>query len=394
MSFHSFIPSSDSPSAVASPPPPDGKEPVDLLTQRYLELRLPPPFARQAALADWPQGDAGPGDPRETGVPVAVNGQLLPASPASIDKPWAPLGMVIAAFAAVYLIWGSTYLAIRLAIETIPPFLMAGTRFLCAGALLFGVMRARRVPTPKGVQWRSAAIVGALLLLAGNGGVTWAEQRVQSALTALLIATVPLWMIVLDWLRPGGSGRPRIAVFVGLAIGFAGVALIVLARDRTGHNAVDPIGVTALLGAALCWAIGSVYSKQMPQAANPLMAVAAQMLCGGALMVATALARGEAAGFHPSAVSRTSLYALVYLVLIGALVGFTAYVWLLRVSTPARVSTYAYVNPFIAVVLGWFVAHEPISGSILLAGSLIIGAVVLITTSRASARDNVPGRER
>ncbi len=308
------------------------------------------------------------------------------AAPAAVTKPPPPLGWVIAAFAAVYVIWGSTYLAIRLAVETIPPFLMAGTRFLTAGTLLFAAIRLRGIPAPRGREWGSAAIVGALLLFAGNGGVTWAEQRVPSSLAALLIATVPLWMIVLDWLRPGGSGRPGAAVFGGLGMGFAGVALIVLSRDHTGHNAVHPAGVAALLIAALCWAVGSVYSKQLPQASHPLMVVSAQMLCGGAMMAAAGLLRGEAIGFHPAAVSRVSMLALVYLVLIGALVGFTAYVWLLGVSTPARVSTYAYVNPFIAVLLGWSVGHEPISGGILLAGALIIGAVVLITTSRARGK--------
>ena len=343
---------------------------IAVLTRLYVELRVPPTHADEAARADC--------------LHQAAVDDAPPAPPVKGSVPPTPLGRVVTAFAAVYVIWGSTYLGISIAIETIPPLLMAGVRFLTAGALLFGVLRLRGVPAPRGVQWRSALIVGALLLLAGNGGVTWAEQRVSSSLTALLIATVPLWMIVLDWLRPGGS-RPKPAVFIGLAAGFAGVALIVLSRDRAGHSAVDPLGVAALMFATLCWAVGSVWSKYLPQAPHPLMSVAAQMLWGGGLMLACGLARGEAAGFHPDAVSAASLLALTYLVFIGALVGFTAYVWLLRVSTPARVSTYAYVNPIIAVLLGHFLAHEPISGSLLVAGGLIIGAVILITTSRARA---------
>ena len=352
---------------------------IHTLTHLYLELRLPPAFALRAARADCQSGTA-------AGVPDReVEGDVrAPAAPGT-EKPFAPPGLVIAAFAAVYVIWGSTYLAIRIAIGTIPPFLMAGVRFLTAGALLLAVLRVRGVPAPRGVQWRSAAIVGGLLLLAGNGGVTWAELRVPSSLAALLIATVPLWMIVLDSLRPGGSGRPTPAVFGGLAMGFAGVALIVLGKDASGHRAVDGLGVAALLGASFCWAVGSVYSKGLPQASHPLMAVSAQMLCGGGMMTLAALVHGEVAEFDPARVSRASLLALAYLIFIGALVGFTAYVWLLRVSTPARVSTYAYVNPLIAVLLGASLGHEVIHGSTLLAGGLIVVAVILITTSRAAA---------
>jgi drug/metabolite transporter (DMT)-like permease len=297
-----------------------------------------------------------------------------------------PLGLVIAAFAAVYIVWGSTYFTIHIAIGSIPPFLMAGTRFVCAGLVLSGFLWLRGVALPRGAQWRSAFIVGALLLLIGNGGVTWSEKTVPSSLAALMVATVPLWMIALDWARPGGK-RPRAAVFLGLALGFAGVALIVGAKDHSGRHVVDPLGAAALLAASLCWAIGSLYSKHAPQAAHPLMAVGAQMICGGGLMLLAGFAGGEAAGFHLAQVSRASWLALVYLTFIGALVGFTAYVWLLRVCDPAKVSTYAYVNPLIAVLLGCWVGHEPMSGSIFAAGALIIGAVVLITTRRAAPRN-------
>ena len=365
--------------SVFSAPSCSVEDALNLLTRLYVDLRLPLAQAAQAARADCAQHSIAVDGP----TPVDTIDKPHPVAPASTPTPLAPWGLIVAAFAAVYVIWGSTYLAIRIAIETIPPLLMAGVRFLSAGALLYGTLRLRGVPSPRVTQWRSALIIGVLLLLAGNGGVTWAEQRVPSSLAALLVATVPLWMILLDWLRPGGS-PPKSAVFVGLAVGFAGIALIVLSRDRVGHNLVDPLGVAVLMGAALCWAVGSIWSKYLPHAAHPLMSVAAQMLCGGGMMLAFGLARGEMASFQPAAVSSASLLALAYLVLIGALVGFTAYVWLLQVSTPARVSTYAYVNPFIAVLLGHFVAHEPITGSILAAGGLIIGAVILITTSRAA----------
>lgn len=288
--------------------------------------------------------------------------------------------LVIAAFAAVYLIWGSTYLGIRLAIDTIPPLLMAGSRFLIAGLFLYGVMRLRGAPRPGGRQWGHAAVIGALLLLVGNGGVTWAQQMVPSSIAALMVAAVPLWMNGLEWLLPGGK-LPPAAVFGGLALGFTGVALIVLGKDAHGHAAAPLAGTAMLVFTAMCWAAGSLYARRAPKTSSALLNVAMQMICGGTQMLAVGFALGEGPQFQWARVTATSAIAFLYLTVIGSLVAFSAYVWLLQVSTPARVSTYAYVNPFIAVLLGWAVLGETLPPSVLLAGALIIGAVVLIITA-------------
>ena len=288
---------------------------------------------------------------------------------------------LVAAFAAVYLIWGSTYLAIRLAIDTLPPFTMAGFRFLLAGTLLYGWMRLRRAAPPVRIHWRSAAIVGGLMLLGGNGGVTWAEQSVPSGLAALLIGTVPLWMVILEAMRLGGS-RPTRRMGVGLALGLAGIFLLIGPVNLAGGEGVDPIGAGVLLFAALSWAGGSLYSRQAPLPAAPLLGTAMEMLAGGALLLFAGGLTGEWARLDLGAVSSRSLLALAYLVIFGSLMGFTAYLWLLRNTTPARASTYAYVNPMVAVFLGWIVLGEPLTWQTLLAAAVIISAVVLINTGR------------
>ena len=289
-----------------------------------------------------------------------------------------PRWLVIAAFAAVYGLWGSTYLGIRVAIESIPPMLMAGTRFFTAGVLLYGFMRLRGAPRPQPVHWRNAAVVGALLLLIGNGGLTWAELTVPSNLAALIIASTPLWMIVFDWLRPGGR-RPHGSVFAGLFLGFLGVGLIIAGKDHAGHHLAEPLGALVLLAAALCWAAGSVFSRHAAQSESALLAVAMQMIAGGALLLLAGFALGEHHRFALDTISTSSRIAFFYLLVCGSLIGFTAYVWLLQVSTPARVSTYAFVNPLIAVILGRLFLRETLPGSVLLAGALIVAAVVLIT---------------
>ncbi len=289
-----------------------------------------------------------------------------------------PLWLVLAAFAALYTVWGSTYLGIRLAIDSIPPFLMAGSRFVVAGSVLYWVMRARGVANPTRPQWIAATITGSLLLVAGNGGVTWAEQLVPTGVTALVIAAVPAWIALADWVRPGGR-RPRVPAIIGLAVGFAGVALLVGGKHASGSPLVHPIGAAVLVLSTICWATGSIYSRHSPMPANTLMAIAMQMLTGGALQLVVGFGLGEAHQFSFSSITAASAWAWLYLTTVGSLVGFTAYVWLLQVSTPSRVSTYAYVNPLVAIMLGHFVLHEAIPTGMVMAGSLILGAVILLT---------------
>ena len=288
---------------------------------------------------------------------------------------------ILLAFAAIYVIWGSTYLAIRFAIETLPPFLMAASRFLVAGPLLYAWARWRGAARPSPGHWRAAAVVGALLLLGGNGAVVWAEQRVPSGVTALLVAMVPLWMVLLDWLRPGGV-RPTVAVFSGVALGLAGLVLLVGPEQILGGEHVDHAGALALAFGCLTWSIGSVYSRHAPLPASPQLATAMEMVAGGALLLVASLARGEWQQLDAQAISLRSLAALAYLVVFGSLVALTAYVWLLRQTTPARVSTYAYVNPVVAMLLGWALAGEPLTARTLLAAAVIVGGVVLITRSK------------
>jgi drug/metabolite transporter (DMT)-like permease len=298
--------------------------------------------------------------------------------------PTPPLWGVIAAFAAVYVLWGSTYLGIRYAVESIPPFLMAGTRNLFAGLLLFAFARARGGGAPSRLEWRDAVITGGLLLTVGNGGVTWAEQVIPSGVTALLVGLVPLWMVVFDWLRPGGV-RPRPLVVAGLAVGFAGVAL--LARQGSQFGPAYGWGVVVLMAASMSWAFGSIFGRQAHKPASPLLGVSMQMMAGGGLLLVLAVADGEVAQFSPGRVTLLSAGAWLYLVVAGSLVGYTCYVWLLHATTPARVATYAYVNPLIAVLLGCTLGREVFSHELFVAGGLILMAVVLIV--RGGARQPV-----
>ncbi|HEX6307669.1 MAG TPA: EamA family transporter [Longimicrobiales bacterium] len=302
---------------------------------------------------------------------------------------------IIAAFAAVYIIWGSTYLAILYAIETLPPFLMAGTRFLAAGGLLYGwsIVRAPRRPTRP--EWSAALIIGALLLLGGNGAVVWAEQSVPSGVAALLVAITPCWMVLLDWVWHG-SARPGIRTVLGLLLGFGGIVLLIGPSALTGAGQVPVAGAGVLLFGSLCWATGSIYSRRAPAPAGGLLFTGMQMLCGGALLIGAGAVTGELSRLDPAGVSLRSLLALGYLLVFGSIIGFSAYVWLLRVSTPARVATYAYVNPVVAVLLGWAIAGEALTLRMGAAALIIIAGVALITieeqSRRRSARRAEPGQ--
>ena len=293
---------------------------------------------------------------------------------------------IVLAFAAVYVLWGSTYLAIRFGVETIPPFVLAGLRHLTAGLLLYGWMRLRGAARPEPRHWRSAALVGGLLLLGGNGLVTWAEQRVPSGLAALIVASVPIWMTVLDALHR--RERPHGVVLLGLAMGLGGIAFLAVPGRFAGGGHVDPLGAAALLTAALLWAVGSLVSRRVALPSATLLATAMEMIAGGAILLAAAGLTGEWTRLSLSAVSTRSLFSLGYLIVAGSLLGFSAYIFLLGATTPARVSTYAYVNPLVAVFLGWLLAGEDLTPRTLVAALVIVASVALII--RHGARRTEP----
>lgn len=290
---------------------------------------------------------------------------------------------VVAAFAAVYVIWGSTYLAIRFAIETLPPFLMAGTRFLIAGALLHTWGRLRGDPAPSRAHLAPSLLLGALFLLVGNGGVVWAEQRIPSGLAALLVAVTPVWTVLFEWAH--GGGRPGLRTVTGLAAGLAGVGLLVAPTGLAGSR-VDIGGAVGCLISSLSWSLGSVRSRTLRLPSSPAIASSLQMLAGGGLLLLVGLATGEAARLDPASTSTRSVLAVVYLILFGSLVAFTAFTWLLRVSTPSRVATCAYVNPVVAVFLGWALAGERLGPRSLAAAAVIVVGVGLVTTGGPAVR--------
>lgn len=277
----------------------------------------------------------------------------------------------------LYTVWGSTYLAIRYTVVTFPPFLMGALRFLMAGVILYIFLRARGVSAPEKSHWKSALIIGALLLGGGNGGVVWAEKNVSSGLTALLVSVVPLWIAVVDALRPGGR-RPSALTTIGLLLGFAGLILLIGPESLSGPIHLSA-PLAALIVSPMMWSLGSVYSKHTPLPASPFMSTAIEMIAGGAVMLALSCLFGELNGFSFASVSRVAWVGFYYLVFIGALVGFTAYIYLLKnVSLPIA-STYAYVNPVVAVILGWLIADESLTGRSIAAGALVLAAVALIT---------------
>jgi len=305
--------------------------------------------------------------------------------------------LILAAFAAVTIIWGSTYLAIRFAVEVLPPFLMVGTRFLIAGFILYLWARIGGASRPDLSQWKSAAIVGLLMLVLANGLISWSEQRIPSGLAALMAATVPFWIVLLDWMRPRGV-VPRGGVVLGLIVGFVGVALLFQPWSSPEGDQFDLLGVAVLMVAAFSWATGSLYSVRARLPSSPTLSMGMEMLSGGLIALLVGMLRGELANIEVSAITSRSLLALTYLILFGSLVGFNAYMWLLRVCAPAWVSTYAFVNPVIAVFLGWALGGEPLTTRTLMAASFIVISVFVITFcnarngSRASRLDASPCR--
>jgi drug/metabolite transporter (DMT)-like permease len=290
---------------------------------------------------------------------------------------------VVAALATVYLVWGSTYLAIRVADRTIPPLLMSSVRFLIAGTALYSfASRGRARATWR--QWGNAAIVGAGLLLIGNGGVAWAETRIESGTAALIIAMIPLWVALLDRVFLGRRLSP--AAVAGLVVGFGGVAILV----RPGAGG-DIVAMLMLVGAAAGWAAGSLYARGAALPENALLSASMQMLSAGALLGIAGLATGEASGVSGDSFSFKPVISVVYLVLIGSIVAFSAYAWLLKNVRISIVATYAFVNPVVAVVLGTLFLSEPLRWTTIIAGGAIVVAVVLIVTARAPAEKPISG---
>jgi drug/metabolite transporter (DMT)-like permease len=294
---------------------------------------------------------------------------------------------IAVALGIVYVVWGSTYLAIAVADRTLPPLLMLAVRFGLAGGLLYGwsVWRGdvRRV-RPGRREWTAAAVVGGLLLFVDTGGIAWAEQRVASGLTALLVATVPLFSALLD--RTFFGIKLSLGALAGIAAGLFGVALL---AGQSGH--LDPVGAAVILGAALAWAGGSAYARVAPLPGAPFLSAAMQMLCAAALLALVGAATGEVGRVHPAAISTGSIAAFAFLVVFGSIVAFTAYGWLLRSgASSVLVSTYAYVNPAVAVLLGWAFAGEAIGGRELAAGAVILASVGMLVLTREEREEAEP----
>lgn len=296
------------------------------------------------------------------------------------------LGVVIT-LGLVYLIWGSTYLGISIADESMPPLLMAGVRFVIAGVVLYAGCRLAGVPNPTGRQWFSGAVVGACLLAGGNGTVVIVEQYVPSGVTALLVALVPMWTVVLLWMRRNGT-RPALRTLVGVVIGLVGVGLLVLHGGGARGGFLNPLALLLILSTG-SWAWGSLYAQRSDLPASPLMSTAVEMLTGGVVLLGMALVSGEPAMLAHRTITMRSVYALGYLIIFGSLVAYSAFTWLLKHTSASLVSTYAYVNPVVAVILGSLINHEAVSVWTIVSAVIIVTAVVLITFPKRRQADNV-----
>ncbi len=306
-----------------------------------------------------------------------------------------PRWKILLAFAIVYFVWGSTFLAIRIGVHEIPPFLMAAMRFLLAGIVLFAWMRARKTPSPTIRQWASATLMAVLIFVVDYGLVFWAEQRVPSGLTAVMLATIPLFMSLSEILFLG-TQKLTVRLALALLAGIAGVLVLVSRSLALGEQPIATSGAIALLIGSLSWSIASALSRKLPLPESKPMSSAAQMLSGGVMLAITATALGEWRGFRPQDVSRGAWIALAYLVVAGSIVAFTAYVWLIHHESPTLVGTYAYVNPVVAVILGYFLAGEGLGPRTLLGTLLVLVSVVVITTmprSRSVKQEEVVGED-
>jgi drug/metabolite transporter (DMT)-like permease len=290
---------------------------------------------------------------------------------------------IIMAFSSICLIWGSTFLAIRFAVETLPPFMMASIRFLAAGTIMYGWLRLRGAPRPSLIHWRSAFIVGGLMLMGGNGGMAWAAQYLPSAPMAVLVATIPLWISVLSTVI---NRKPLSGSTIGsMLLAMFGIFLLVSPDRSAGDQAIHLVGVVVVLAGAFLWAMGTLYSRTAPKPSTTLLGTAMNLLAGGFLLAIFSLLNGEAAELQLSAVSLKSWLGVGYLALFGSIIAFSAYIWLMQNAEPSRVSAYAYINPLVATVLGWSLAGETITPKMLIASVIILTAVAILITSNHQA---------
>ena len=295
---------------------------------------------------------------------------------------------LIAGFVTIYILWGSTYLGIKIAVETLPPFLMASARFLVAGLIVTAWVAVSKGFKATRRQWFDNSIIGGLLLLGGNGMVSWSEQKIPSGVATLIVSLGPLFIVLLDWamLRfshdKSRGTRPTIATFVGIGLGIIGLAVLVGPSLGEGQAQLDPWRVGGLVLACFSWSSGSIYTRYARTPAEPFTAAAIQMLAGSVCLIVVSLLMGEPSHFEFAAVSSRSLFAWSYLIVAGSLIGFTTFVWLMKHSTPARVSTYAYVNPIVAVFLSWAFAREPVGPRMFVAAAIIVTGVAIITATK------------
>jgi drug/metabolite transporter (DMT)-like permease len=284
------------------------------------------------------------------------------------------------AFAIIYFVWGSTFLAIRVGVREVPPFLLAGMRFLVAGIMLYGWMRARRTPSPTAREWGAASLLAILIFVFDYGLLFWAERRVPSGIAAVMMATIPVFMALgeIVFLR---TQRLTVRLAIALLVGMAGVVVLVGRSISLGGAPIDTVGACALIVAAISWSVAASLSRKLPLPSAKVMSSGAQMLAGGVFLTVTAALLGEFRGFRVQAVSRGTWLALAYLIVAGSIVGFTAYVWLMHHESPTRVGTYAYVNPVVAVLVGHFLGGEAIGVRTLVGTLLVLVSVVVITTT-------------
>ena len=305
------------------------------------------------------------------------------------EKTPPPVWKTLLAFAIIYLVWGSTFLAIRIGVREVPPILLAAMRFTVAGLVLYGWMLARREPSPSGRQWRSVTILAVLIFVIDYGLVFWAEQTVPSGLTAVMLATIPAFTALSEVLLLR-TQRLTLRLASALLIGIAGVAVLVSRSLALGGAPIDRAGAVALIISAMSWSVAAALMRKLPLPPSKVMSSGAQMLVGGVLLFLTSAALGEFRAFHPEAVSRGAWLSLAYLIVAGSIVAFTAYVWLIHHESPTKVGTYAYVNPVIAVLLGYFLAGEPLDLRVGLGTLCVLVSVVVITTARARKRISAP----